>query len=66
MLRRDQPFRNHEISSFSLGSERFFFTVFGSYFPSWIRVRDAKVLRIQRIPTLSTGIEKYKCSKGYY
>ena len=41
-------------SELSLGVRIFFSSVFGLYFTSWIRIQEAKILRIQRIRILST------------
>ena len=65
MLKLDEPFRNQEILQslyfqiFQIWVLRvtFFVAVFGWYFLPWIRIQEAKILRmrIQRIRILSTG-----------
>ena len=67
MLKLDEPFRNKEIfiislffNSSDLGFEiKIFFCSFGWYFAPWIwiRIQEAKILRIQRIRILSTAMK---------
>ena len=63
MLKPDEPFRNQEIFIITLFSKvqiwvlrvNYFFAVFGWYFAPWIRIQEAKILRIKRIRILSTA-----------
>ena len=76
ILKRDEPFRNEEISIISLLSKVqildlevicSFWLIFYPLDPDpWvciflrIRIQEAKILRIQRIRILSIGSRKYK------